>query len=146
MTTPSSPVLSTPARAPLRLTLAASPSRGNLAGAWWPQSRDLALELADLVDGFPTERGRVMRALFSRPDWDATLRRITTRRGIMKVGSFPADDTHMMILSMSTQPARLYLLVVPSETDEGTARALMAAAPSTDTHSVAALLSQHDAD
>ena len=144
MTTPNSPALAAPARSPLRLTLAEGPSRGNLGGAWWPQSRDLALELADLVDGFPTDRGRVMRALFSRPDWDQTPRRITTKRGIMKVGSFPADDTHVMILSMSTPPARLCLLVVPSDTDEATARALMAAAPSTDTHAVAGLLTRHD--
>ena len=146
MTTPSSPDLPAPARAPLRLSLAEVPLRGNLGGAWWPQSRDLSLELADLVDGFPTDRGRVMRALFSRPDWDLTPRRITTERGMMKVGSFPADDTHVMVLSMSTPPGRLSLLVVPPDTDEATARALMADAPSTDTHSVAALLARHDTD
>ena len=85
-----------------------------------------------------------MRGLFSRPDWDPTLRKITTKRGTMKVGSFPSDDTHVVILSMSTAPVRLTLLVVPPDTDEDTAHALMAAGPSTDWHSVAALLARHD--
>jgi hypothetical protein len=125
------------------LTLAAQPAPGKLGGAWWPQSRDLATELADLVDNFPEVRGRILRGLFSRPDWDLTLRKIDIKRGVMKVGSFPSDNTHLMILSMSAAPSRLTLLVVPPATDADTADALMAGAPSTDAGATAALLAQH---
>jgi hypothetical protein len=125
------------------LTLAPHPGREKLAGAWWPQSRDLEIELADLVDHFPKVRGRVMRGLFSRPDWDLPIRKVTTKHGVMKVGSFPGDDTHVMILSMSAAPSRLTLLVVPSETDADAAQALMARASSADAHSAGALLAAH---
>ncbi len=35
----------------------------------------------------------------------------------MKVGSFPSDDTHLMILAMSSGQ-RLKLLVIPSDTPD----------------------------
>ena len=97
-------------RDPLRLTLAAQPMPGKLGGAWWPQSRDLAAELADLVDNLPEVRGRILRGLFSRPDWDLTLRKIDIKRGVMKVGSFLSDNTHLMTLdvrrTITVDPAR----------------------------------------
>ena len=92
-----------------------------LHGAWWPRSRDLEVEAADLVDQFPPAAGRISRLLFSRPDWDEpttegrVLRRIRARRGFVKVGSFPSDDTRLMILTMASG-RRLRLVVVPSST------------------------------
>ena len=110
MTTPNDPVL--PTRVPLRLLMVDDPVPGGLHGRWWPQSRDLGLELADLVDHFPTGRGGVMRAVFSRPDWDTPLRRVPLERGVMKAGSFPRDDTHVMLLVMFNRTT-LKILVVP---------------------------------
>jgi hypothetical protein len=46
-----------------------SPSTGHLGGVWWPQSRDIQVEAADLVDHFSDQVGRIDRLLFSRPDW-----------------------------------------------------------------------------
>jgi hypothetical protein len=146
MTTSDSATIPSPTspRHSLRLTLAAHPGPGKLGGAWWPQSRDLGTELADLVDSFPDLRGRGVRRLFSRPDWDLTLRKIDTKRGVMTVGSFPSDDTHRMVLSMSAAPVRLTLLVVPPDADADTAPVLMAAAASADPNSAAPLLADHD--
>lgn len=90
------------ARLPLRLRLQPVLSEGALDGSWWPQSRDLSLELADLVDNFPVELGQVQRVVFSRPDWDAAPHRVRVARGLIKVGSYPHDDTHQVWLSMST--------------------------------------------
>lgn len=118
---PNTPVESPVAAEPLRLALHASPN--HLDGAWWPRSRVLATEAAQLVDQFPGSVGRINRLLFSRPDWDdgATngqgLRRIQAGRGPVKVGSFPSDDTHLIVLSMANG-RRLRLLVVPSDTDQ----------------------------
>jgi hypothetical protein len=110
-------------RVPLRLGLGTGASPGAVAGAWWPQSRDLQTEAADLVDHFPAAAGHISRLLFSRPDWDdATtgdgrgVRRIRAERGAVKVGSFPRDDTQLMILSLASGD-RLRLHVIPSETD-----------------------------
>jgi hypothetical protein len=96
----SSPAGST-ARLPLRLELNDRLGEGPLDGSWWPQSRDLSVELPDLVDHFPAEHGQVYRAVFSRPDWDTTPHRVQVHRGLIKVGSFPDDDTHQIWLTMS---------------------------------------------
>lgn len=108
-------------REPLRLNLAGEGSDdGPLAGAWWPQSRDLQAEAADLVDHFPEDVGRVNRLLYSRPDWDVTVEggpgvhKIRAQRGPVKVGSFPSDDTHLMVLTMASG-RRLKLVVIPSD-------------------------------
>src|SRR5690349_425847 len=83
---------------PLRLHLAPDSSDSLLDGAWWPHSHDLETELADLVDHFPPEVGRVSRVLFSRPDWQTHPRHIQVERGMMKTGSFPSDDSHVVLL------------------------------------------------
>ena len=126
-----------PTRVPLRLELRPAPVAGHVDGGWWPQSRDLRVESADLVDHFPPETGRINRLLFSRPDWDdgvvdgRGLRRIQAARGPVKVGSFPGDDTHQMILAMASG-RQLRLLVVPSNTDESEAHRLLNASSEED--------------
>ena len=113
---------STTTRVPLRLQLGDPDSPEGAAGAWWPQSRDLQAEAADLVDNFPDSAGRIHRLLYSRPDWDdATVdghgvRRIKAGRGPVKVGSFPKDDTHLMVVSLASG-RRLKLTVIPSDAD-----------------------------
>lgn len=123
-------------RAPLRLLLRDSGERtphGRPDGAWWPQSRSLQVEGADLVDHFPASVSRVQRLLFSPPDWDDArtdgkgTRRITAGRGAVKVGSFPSDDTHRMVLTLA-DGRRLSLLVVPSGTGAEEAAGTMRAA------------------
>jgi len=94
----------------LRLHLAPHMGAGALDGSWWPQSRDLKVEVADLVDHFPAGLGEVRRVVFSRPDWDSAPRKVRVARGVIKVGSYPGDDTHQVWLSMST--ARLIRLAV----------------------------------
>jgi uncharacterized protein DUF5994 len=39
-----------------------APTQGGLQGGWWPQSRDLAVQLADHVGHLPPEWGRIVRA------------------------------------------------------------------------------------
>ena len=132
MTSQTSPVSDDPGsstpRHSLRLQLSRSPGRATLDGGWWPQSRDIDIELADLVDRFPAAIGRVTRALYSRPDWETQPRSVHVARGRLKTGSFPQDDTHMMILSMST-PTQIRLLVVPPEHPAGQQAMAMAADP-----------------
>jgi hypothetical protein len=97
------------------------------------------------VDHFPGLVGRVSRLLVSRPDWDAvsgapSIRRIQAARGAVKVGSFPSDDTHVMIVTMSSGQ-RLRLLVVPADTEPGLAsRAMQQAADDRNTEGPSTLL------
>lgn len=124
----------------LRFQMSDSAEHGRVDGAWWPRSRNLQREAADLVDNFPAEIGRISRLLFSRPDWDNPshdgrgVRTIRAARGPVKVGSFPSDDTHLMILTMGSGQ-RLKLLVIPSDTPlaEGEQRLRAFAGPGTDT-------------
>jgi hypothetical protein len=102
----------TPKRSALRLRLGEPGVKQALDGAWWPQSRDLTVELRDLVDHFPRERGRITRALVSPPDWDATPPRVPVRHGYVRVGVDRHDDTHVVVLTLSDRTG-LCLLVVP---------------------------------
>ena len=111
----------------LRLRLAADPLSGYLDGAWWPHSRDPEVELADLVDHFPTKGGHIRRVVYSRPDWLTQPRKIPVSRGRLKTGSFPHDDTHVVLLSLSTG-VELKLLVVPPDTAARSAQRVMAQA------------------
>ena len=149
---PTSPPTSSPAaaqhrvaareasREPLRLLLSPYPGRGALDGAWWPQSRDLEVELADLVDHFPATAGRIIRAVYSPPDWLTHPRRIKVQRGFVKAGSFPRDDTHVILLR-TYDDRILQLMVVPAETPSKLARtAMKAAVDPANVDSAAALL------
>lgn len=107
-----------PPRQPLRLRMAEHPGKQPLDGGWWPQSRDLTRELGDLVDNFPPALGRVVRVMYSPPDWDDAPRRVPTRRGYVKAGFDADDDTHVLVLTTSER-TELCLLVVPHDLSRG---------------------------
>lgn len=101
----------------LRLKLESRTMPGKIDGFWWPHSRDLYAEATQLVDEFPKVLGRVTRILFSAPDWDnelnqQTKRWLQTKNSRIKIGSFPDDDTNLLILRTDRE-TRLVLLVVP---------------------------------
>jgi hypothetical protein len=129
-------------RVPLRLNMAEHPGRDHLDGGWWPQSRDLAVELADLVEHFPARFGRIVRALFSPPDWDPAPRRIPVAGGYVKVGSFPRDDSHVIDLTTTDRTVLHVLVVPPGFTEDHGDEALLAAATSGNAHSAADLLEE----
>ena len=139
MTTSSNPIPPT-RRLPLRLRIAAHTGRGQLDGGWWPQSRDLAVELADLVDHFPPEQSRIVRTVFSPPDWDPAPRRIPVARGYVKVGSFPHDDTHLVLLKTADHAVLRVLVVPPGMSPDQGDEALLAAATPGYAHTAACLL------
>lgn len=121
---PRTPSTQTKQRVALRLHLS-EPTEGSTAdGWWWPQSRDLAIELADLVDHFPKQLGDVHRVVFSRPDWDTAPHRVRVARGLVKVGSYPRDDSHQVWLSMSTEQLIRLSVRAPEHGSTPTATAL----------------------
>ncbi|GHJ59505.1 hypothetical protein NOK12_20230 [Nocardioides sp. OK12] len=125
----------------LRLRLAAHQGHDHLDGGWWPHSRDLSAELRRLVDDFPPERGRVVRVLYSPPDWDnRPVRSLPVAAGQVKVGFFPHDDTHLVHLTMSDRSVWLLAVVPPGFSADQGEEALLAAATSGNQHSAADLL------
>lgn len=116
-------------RTPLRLRMSTAPGEALLDGGWWPQSRDLDLELADLVDHLPVLAGRVQRALYSPADWETGPDsvgvagcRLPTRPGL-------PEEPHLLELHMSTR-TDLRLLVVPPDHAVGEQAMAIAADPS----------------
>ncbi len=123
--------------------------RDVLDGAWWPRSRDLTVELAQLVDGFPAAVGRVARVVYSPPDWDTVARRVPVARGFVKAGSFPSDDTHTLVVQMIDRTRLKLLVVPPGFTDYQGEEAMLAASTPGNEHTGSELLlevtDQHDA-
>lgn len=122
--------------------MAADGDGNQVDGGWWPHSRDLAVELADLVDHFPARLGRVVRALISPPDWDPAPRRIPIAGGYVKVGSFPGDDTHLIQLRTSDRTLLRLLVVPPGFTVGHGEEALLAAGTTGNAHSATDLLEE----
>ena len=84
------------------------------AGAWWPESRSLDEELGALVALWPAEQGRIVRVLYSPPDWDDHPRSVAVPGRRIKTGSFPRDDTHQLTLTM-LDGQRHAITVIPSD-------------------------------
>lgn len=125
-TAPSRPDDVLPPRGPLRLRLQERDDRTD--GAWWPRSRDLEVEVADLVDHFPDRDVGISRVLVARADWanavheHRPLRRIRAARGVVNIGFVARDGSHRVVLMLASG-RRLRLRVVPSTTDPAAAAA-----------------------
>jgi hypothetical protein len=84
-------------------------------GAWWPRSRTLADQLDDLFSAWPPHAGRILRVLYSPPDWDDRPRSVAVAGRRVKTGSFPRDDTHQLQLTVGAGVRRI-ITVIPPET------------------------------
>jgi len=139
MTTSNIPIL-LPPRVPVRLRMADHPGRGRLDGGWWPQSRVLAIELADLVEHFPPGLGRIVRVHLSPSDWDPAPRRISVANDYVEVRSLPRADAHVIRLKTSDRKVLRLLVVPPGMSRDQGGEALLAAATLGYAHTASSLL------
>ncbi len=137
--TPSLPDTPAAARGPLRLRLVLTERPGHLDGGWWPRSRDLATELADLVDHLPLHLGRLTHVQCSGPDWDGVVDRVRLAGRPVAITTSAADDTHHVDLTTERTTLRL-LVVPPGFNDADGEEALLAAATPGNAHSAHDLL------
>jgi hypothetical protein len=114
-------------RVPLRLRLSDADRPHPLDGGWWPQSRDLGAELAQLVNEFPSERARIVKATYSPPDWDDAPKRVTTARGYIETTGFRQDFSPVLIVTTSDRH-KLCLLVIPPDASPAEGEAALEAA------------------
>ncbi|GAA3835463.1 DUF5994 family protein [Nocardioides panacisoli] len=126
----------------LRLRMGGHPGRDRIDGGWWPHSRDFATEFAQLVDHFPSDLGRVVRAVYSPPDWDDAPRRVAVERGngYVKVGKFPRDDTHLLYVTTADRVVYCLLVVPPSFDASQGEEALLASSTAGNRHTAGQLL------
>jgi hypothetical protein len=129
-----------PGRGPLRLRIAEHSASDRLDGGWWPRSRDLAVELAELAGHFPAGFGRIVRAVVSRSDWDSVPDHVMVPGSDVTIE--PGDDTHLILLTTSDRSTLRVLVVPPGFTSGQGAEALLAAATTGNGHSAADLLEE----
>ena len=101
-------------RLPLRLQLNDIMADGTQGGTWWPQTRDLSLELPDLVDNLPEHYGWIDHVVYARPDWDTAPRQVRVHRGLLEVDPYEHETAERVLLSMSTR-RKIALVVAPPE-------------------------------
>jgi hypothetical protein len=75
---------------------------------WWPRSRDLGFEVAQLVNQFPG--GRIVEIGYSASDWDEPARHIVTEHGRVRALRLHPNSRPGMVLRLDDD--RLLRLVV----------------------------------
>nr|WP_042383192.1 DUF5994 family protein [Streptacidiphilus melanogenes] len=114
-----------PGAVALRLETTAS-RLGVHDGAWWPRSRDLAVELPALITAVTPHVGPIERVGLDAAAWDGVPGRMTIDDRVVHIDWFPVgDDT--VILTRGAHDHFL-LLVVPPDAGAEAAHAAMAAA------------------
>jgi hypothetical protein len=112
---------------------------GFVDGAWWPRSRDLAVELPGLLAVLAVRLGRIERVSYHLGDWDPALAKLRAEGGVVRLAGYRAQDADTVDVLAARQ--RVTLLVVPPETSVQAAHdALMTAGHRGNTDDVAALL------
>jgi hypothetical protein len=82
--------------------------------AWWPRNRTLADQLDDLFSVWPARAGRIVRVLYSPPDWDDRPRSVAVAGRRVKTGSFPRDDTRQLQLTLGDGVRRIITVIPPA--------------------------------
>ncbi len=95
-----------------------------LDGAWWPRSRDPAIELPGLIAALAERLGPVTRVGLDRDAWDELPTRITVDGRIVHIDSFVVGDDTALVTRGDRD--HFSLLVIPPDTPPPAARAAMA--------------------
>ena len=110
----------------VRVSLRQDAGSGSSAfdGAWFPRSRDLAVEVPELVAELDRRGVRVERFTYALDAWLPAPRKLVVQDRIVRTGGFRSTDPQIVCLAWGGS-RRADLLVVPPETDVLTgARAL----------------------
>ena len=123
-----------------------------LDGGWWPRSTDPVAELPGLVLAIDSLRGPVTRLVLSADGWDEHPRRLGVAGRVLRLGYFTSQSTFLLTALCGDNGERVDLLVVPVDTDAGTADAAMVLAATASNRVraqhllLAAATRAHDAD
>jgi hypothetical protein len=90
---------------------------GAFDGAWFPRSRDLAVQVPELIAELDRRGVRVERFTYPLDVWDPAPRKLALPGRTVRTGGFRSMDPHIVCLSWAGGARRADLLVVPPETD-----------------------------
>src|SRR3954451_4525178 len=94
-------------------------------GAWFPRTRDLSVEVPELIAELDRRGVRVERFTYSLEAWPAAPRKVVVLGRVVRTGGFRSMDPQVVCLTWAGGARRADLLVVPPDTDVVTgARAL----------------------
>jgi Family of unknown function (DUF5994) len=90
----------------------------HLAAAWWPRTRDAAVELPPLIDAASAQMGGpVTRVSLNIDAWDLPhLTRLTLPSGVVRLGWFRQIDPHLVTVGRGTYD-RISVAVMPPDLD-----------------------------
>jgi hypothetical protein len=111
----------------VRVSLRADAGDGSshFDGAWFPRTRDLAVELRELIAELERRGLRIERFTYPLDAWSPVDRKLVVQDRIVRTGGFRSMDPGGVCLTWDGGGRRADLLVVPPETDVLTgARAL----------------------
>jgi hypothetical protein len=94
-------------------------------GGWFPRSRNLAVELPELIAELDRRGVRVERFTYALEAWEPVARKVVVQGRVVRTGGFRSMDRGVVCLTWAGGARRADLLVVAPETDVLTgARAL----------------------
>ncbi|SDC57578.1 hypothetical protein SAMN05660690_1971 [Geodermatophilus telluris] len=103
----------------VRVSLRADVGSGTNAfdGAWFPRSRDLTVEVPELIAALDRRGLRVERFTYPLDAWQPAPRKVVVDGRVVRTGGFRSMDPGVVCLSWAGGNRRADLLVVPPETD-----------------------------
>ncbi|MCV2490801.1 DUF5994 family protein [Geodermatophilus sp. YIM 151500] len=94
-------------------------------GAWFPRTRDLSVEVPELIAELDRRGVRVERFTYALDAWRPAPRKVVVQGRVVRTGGFRSMDPLVVCLTWAGGNRRADLLVIPPETDVITgARAL----------------------
>lgn len=116
-------------RHPLRLRLKPGGSASSYVdGAWWPRSRDLAVELPALATVLSVRLGSVWRVIYPLISWGTAPRRIQFDGHPVRLEGFHSqDESTISIVALDRQRVRLLVIPVDASKEAGHDAMMMAA-------------------
>ncbi|MDT5227484.1 MAG: hypothetical protein QOH94_1277, partial [Mycobacterium sp.] len=104
-----------------------APSTGQVDGAWWPHSNDLAVELPDLLAVLSVRLGPIDHVTYNFADWAAAPATFPTGGDTVRLSGFYQQQGNTVEV-IGTNRTKLVLLVIPSSTEPGHAHEILMSA------------------
>jgi hypothetical protein len=90
-------------------------------GAWFPRTRDLSIEVPELIAELHRRGVRIERFTYALDAWSPAPRKLVVQGRTVRTGGFRSMDPGVVCLTWDGGSKRADLLVVPPETDVLTA-------------------------